>query len=83
METIKIEICMGSSCFSRGNNRTVEVLQRYCVEQKVPVQIELCGSLCTGGCTNGPHIKINGQSYDQVEHTTILDILEHALRSRT
>jgi NADH:ubiquinone oxidoreductase subunit E len=83
METIKIEICMGSSCFSRGNNRTVEVLQRYCAEQKLPAQIELCGSLCTGGCTNGPHIKINGQSYDQVEHTTILDILEHVLRVRT
>lgn len=82
MEKILIEVCMGSSCFSRGNNRTVEVLQHYCAEQLLPVQLELRGSLCTGGCTNGPHLKINGQSYDQVDHTTVLDILAHAIGQR-
>lgn len=81
MRTILIEVCMGSSCFSRGNNQAVEVLQDYCTKHALPVQFELRGTLCAGFCTNGPHLRINGTRYDQVQPSTVLDILAHVLGS--
>ena len=78
MDTLLIEVCMGSSCFSRGNNQAVEVIQRYCAAQEdLSARIEMRGSLCTGGCTNGPHLAINGVRYDNVNASTVLDILAH------
>ena len=36
-----IMICMGSSCFSRGNSRNIEVIQNYLGTHSLPPGVEL------------------------------------------
>ncbi len=72
-----IIICMGSSCFSRGNNRNIEVIQDYLSSQKLPPGVELSGHLCEGHCKAGPNVAINGKMYHEVDPIVIIGLLNH------
>ena len=72
-----IEICMGSSCFSRGNNRNIEVIQDYLALQKLPPGVELTGHLCQGHCKTGPNVSIKGKMYHEVDPIVIIGLLNH------
>ncbi|HEX2948687.1 MAG TPA: (2Fe-2S) ferredoxin domain-containing protein [Armatimonadota bacterium] len=75
---ITITICMGSSCFSRGNNTNLHVLQQYIAEHGLDAHIELMGSRCEGQCMQGPNIRINDTLYHGVDAATLLRLLaEH------
>jgi len=78
--TVDTCICMGSSCFSRGNNKTLEIIKEYLLQNKLENSVNLRGSLCEGNCKNGPNLSINGVSYDNVDKNSIIDILEHHLK---
>jgi NADH:ubiquinone oxidoreductase subunit E len=75
----QITICMGSSCFSRGNNRNIEVIQNYLNEKQLTPRVELTGHLCEGHCRVGPNITINGQMHHEVNPVTIIGFLDHCL----
>ncbi len=72
-----IAICMGSSCFSRGNNRNIEVIQGYLASHHLPPAVELTGHLCQGHCQSGPNVSINGKLYHEVDPIVILGLLNH------
>ncbi len=76
-----ITICMGSSCFARGNNRNIEVIQDYLASRSLPPEIELTGHLCQGHCTAGPNITVNGKIYHEVDPIVILGLLNHYTRT--
>jgi NADH:ubiquinone oxidoreductase subunit E len=71
----RIQICMGSSCFSRGNGLNAELLQRVVAEDALETDIEIAGSLCAGHCKDGPIIIVDGVVHKQVTPTTLQDIL--------
>ena len=73
----QITICMGSSCFSRGNNRNIEVIQNYLATHELPPKVELVGHLCQGHCKSGPNITINGKMYHEVDPIVIIGLLNH------
>ncbi len=75
----EIKICMGSSCFSRGNRQTLLVIQRYLKEHHLERDVILKGNHCFGECNDGPLVKIGSTLYKQVTSDTILDILEKEL----
>ncbi len=74
----KITICIGSSCFSRGNERNVEVVQKFLDENnlKDEVDVELEGSLCKGRCADGPIILVDDKVYTKVDSGVMLDIMK-------
>ncbi|MDE3276388.1 MAG: NAD(P)H-dependent oxidoreductase subunit E [Verrucomicrobiota bacterium] len=74
----KIVICMGSSCFARGNEKNLEYCESYLSEHGLrdEVDCELSGSLCTGNCANGPVVIANGKTYTNVDNGVMRDILE-------
>jgi NADH:ubiquinone oxidoreductase subunit E len=76
-----IEICMGSSCFSRGNNRNIEVIQDFLTSKPLPSGVELTGHLCHGHCKSGPNVNINGKMYHEVDPIVIIGLLTHYLVS--
>jgi NADH:ubiquinone oxidoreductase subunit E len=76
-----LTICMGSSCFSRGNNRNIEVIQDYLSTQPLPPGVELAGHLCEGHCKSGPNVTINDKMYHEVDPIVILGLLNHYLAS--
>ena len=75
-----ITICMGSSCFSRGNNRNIEVIQDYLASETLPPGVELTGHLCQGHCKSGPNVTINAKMYHEVDPIVIIGLLNHYRR---
>ncbi len=73
-----ITICMGSSCFARGNEKNVEACERFLEERglKDEVDVELGASLCTENCANGPIVIVDGKTYTHVDPLVMKDILE-------
>ena len=74
----KITICMGSSCFARGNENNLKVIQDYLERHDLTddIDIELSGTLCLGKCGTGPNVIINKQMYNKVNEGVMLDILK-------
>ena len=77
----EIKICMGSSCFSRGNRLTLQVIQLYLKEHHLENEVILKGNHCFGDCNDGPLLKIGPKVYKQVTGDSILEILEAELGS--
>lgn len=75
-EKVVIEICMGSSCFSRGNNKTLKIMQKYLREHDLEPRTVLRGNHCFSDCSKGPVVKINGRLYEQIDDDNIIDLLE-------
>lgn len=73
-----ITICMGSSCFARGNERNLEACEKFLESRglKDEVDVELGASLCTGNCANGPVVIVDGKTYMQVDPGVMMDILQ-------
>ena len=57
-EKLRVELCMGSSCFARGNSSTLMGLEGFVEENGLSDRVDLEGHLCLGKCNTGPHLKI-------------------------
>ncbi|MBQ9471087.1 MAG: (2Fe-2S) ferredoxin domain-containing protein [Bacteroidales bacterium] len=75
---IPITICLGSSCFSRGNRENLEVIKRYIAENNLNARVQFKGQLCSERCNRGPVIWINDVEYQGVSKSSILAILNRA-----
>ncbi len=67
---------MGSSCFSRGNKETLQMIQRYLKEHQLERDVILKGNHCFSECSTGPVLKIGPKVYEQVNQENVLEILE-------
>lgn len=74
-DRVEVKICMGSSCFARGNSRTAEALQDYIREGGLAERMHLCGSLCAGRCQSGPNLAIAGVQYERVTPGAAIDLV--------
>ncbi|MCF8226755.1 MAG: NAD(P)H-dependent oxidoreductase subunit E [Bacteroidales bacterium] len=75
-DKVIIQICMGSSCFSRGNARTLKTIQNYLKEHNLEGDVILKGNHCFENCSNGPVLKINDQLNENITQENILELLE-------
>lgn len=73
---IEMSICMGSSCFSRGGSKYITFLEEYIKENDLSDVIDLVGNRCTGNCTGGPNITINGVLYQNITTKQLMEIIE-------
>jgi len=62
MPSVKITLCLGSSCHARGNRHHVETLKGRLNARGIWAEFELKGSLCLGRCSEGPVVLIDGVS---------------------
>ena len=76
-DKVVIQICMGSSCFSRGNSKTLKVIQHYLKEHALEGDVVLKGNHCFGDCSKGPVVKINETLHENISTDNILEILEN------
>jgi NADH:ubiquinone oxidoreductase subunit E len=76
----EIKICMGSSCFSRGNKQTLLVIQKYLKDHHLEKEIILKGNHCFSNCSAGPVLKIGNRVYEQVTSDGVLKILDNEFR---
>ena len=84
MSKPKIEICLGSSCFARGNNANIELVEKYLAEHGLvdDVDLVLSASLCMGKCPSGPIVVVDGQTFTSVDRGVLLDILNKLFGDR-
>ena len=61
----KIVVCLGSSCFARGNEENIRVVEAYLEENSYQddVDVELSGTLCQGRCAEGPNVIEIGRAH--------------------
>jgi len=72
----RIRICMGSSCFRRGNRKNLEFIEAYMEKNQCSADVELMGSRCEEECRRGPNIQINGQMFHEVNEEMLYDLLK-------
>ncbi len=77
---MKIELCMGSSCFARGNSSALTALESFIDENGLADSIELEGHLCMGRCSKGPHVTIDGKEYSSLDDECIIDLVKAELK---
>ncbi len=75
MEKTEIVICQGSSCFSRGNKKNLQIIQKYIVDNNLQANVTFKGQLCTNQCKKSPIIIINGKMFTEVDEKKTIDIL--------
>ena len=79
MKVIEVELCMGSSCFARGNAKALDCLDSYIASRDLSDRVRLSGHLCLGTCSEGPNMRIGGTLHTQVHPGTVIALLEDAL----
>ena len=73
---IEMQICLGSSCFSRGNKDVVMYIREYLRKNHLDDKVVFKGARCMGLCSNGPNMTINGVTLEGVTLSKIAKILE-------
>lgn len=76
MDKVRVEICMGSSCHSRGNYQVAQLLRSF---QQEDAQVEVVGSLCANRCSDGPIVKVDGRMLSKVGAATLRAAMDEAL----
>ena len=79
MPAIELVVCMGSACFSRGNVRTLDLIQRYLKEHDLDRTVQVTGTLCQDRCREGPNLTLQGMCFCGLEPRAILDLIEERL----
>lgn len=76
---IQIKICLGSSCFSRGNNELVQKVKKYISVRNLESKVVFMGDHCSSNCSDGPNIRINGKVINRVTVDNIDGVLDKNL----
>jgi NADH:ubiquinone oxidoreductase subunit E len=78
-KSIEMQICLGSSCFSRGNKDVVMFIRDYIRKNHLDDKVIFKGARCMGHCSNGPSLSINGVVIEGVTLSQIESILENEI----
>ena len=78
-DKVQIALCMGNSCFARGNNAMLETLESLIEANGWKQRVALSGLRCENHCSGGPNIKIDGRLYHGMDVGTLHDLLKHRL----
>lgn len=76
----EIIMCMGSACFTRGNNRNVDLVKNYLKARNLESSVQFKGCLCTNRCRSAPVIIINGQIFEKIVPEAVNEILDHCFK---
>lgn len=75
-ERIQIKLCMGSSCFTRGNEVILQIIKDFIAAHQLEEIVDFRGHLCKGKCNCGPNISINTTDYGDIKESDIMLILD-------
>jgi NADH:ubiquinone oxidoreductase subunit E len=76
---VEIVICLGSSCFARGNKMIVQEIKKFLEENNLMHKVIFRGKHCFGKCENGPALTIGKKKFEQITLGSIREILENEL----
>jgi NADH:ubiquinone oxidoreductase subunit E len=76
---VEMHICMGSSCFSRGNKEVVTFIRDYLKKNHLEDKVIFKGARCMGNCSKGPNLRIGDMIEEDVTVSGIEVILDREL----
>ena len=59
---VEIVVCLGSSCFARGNSENLAMINAYVQSRGLVASVRLTGRLCQDECNQGPNLMIGGKA---------------------
>lgn len=74
---LTVELCMGSSCFARGNKEALPLIIDYLERQGLKEWVDLKGHLCVDQCSQGPLMRIGEETYRGLTPEAAVDLLRH------
>jgi NADH:ubiquinone oxidoreductase subunit E len=75
---VEIRICLGSSCFSRGNADNLRIIQEFLAASGHTARITTMGHLCQDECSSGPNLIVDGVKHHNVSPMRLREILARA-----
>lgn len=76
----EVVVCLGSSCFARGNAQHLSVLEAYLQSHNLSQHVHIRGCLCQDECKQGPNISVGGTHHHDVSAAKLREILLHLQR---
>ena len=74
-DSIEIVVCLGSSCFARGNSDNLAILKNY-ETHALSTTVRLTGCLCQDKCGQSPNVTIDGKSHPGVTPEELRQLLD-------
>lgn len=74
-----IRICMGSSCYARGNAQNAELIQGWLAKHGLSTEVEFVGTLCEKRCSKGPILWVGDRVFMGVTPDSVGEILDELL----
>lgn len=79
--TMKVTVCIGSSCHLKGSRRVIEQLQRLIGENNLGDKVELCGTFCMGKCQQGVCVSVD-DAFHSVNAETVEEFFENEIKAK-
>jgi NADH:ubiquinone oxidoreductase subunit E len=77
---IEVVICLGSSCFARGNKNLLKIITQYIKDNNITDRIHFHGGHCFGNCAEGPILIVDGVMHTGVDDLKVIDILNSTFK---
>jgi len=77
---VEIVVCLGSSCFARGNSENLAIINSYVQSQSLDASVRITGKLCQDECMQGPNLSIGGEIYHGVTEARLRGLLKQLNR---
>jgi len=76
----EVVICLGSSCFARGNKATLKIIEKYIKDNNLHEKVFFHGGHCFGRCAEGPVVRIDETIHTGVTELSIVEILNNKFK---
>ena len=77
----EVVICLGSSCFARGNKLLVKVVNDYLRDRNLLNEVRFHGERCFGQCAVGPSLKLDGKLVERMDEESVIMLLDEFFES--
>jgi NADH:ubiquinone oxidoreductase subunit E len=77
----EVVICLGSSCFARGNKHLVKVVNDYLRDRNLLNEVRFHGERCFGQCAVGPSIKLDSNLAERLDEESVVALLDDFFES--
>lgn len=72
---VEVVVCLGSSCFARGNAQNLAAIESYLENHKLGNSVRVTGCLCQEECKRGPNLIVRGEHMHEVTVDELHEIL--------
>jgi len=72
----EVVICLGSSCFARGNKQLVKIVTDYLRDRNLLNEVRFHGERCFGQCAVGPSLKLDGILKERLDEDSVIAVLD-------